>query len=116
MLITIVIIIAIACEQPLVERACSQAIIANIDPQGQIFLDYISYNRVSDALLRDTNASFFFRLQHKITMNFTITGREKRRQNSKKKKQTNKQKSEVRKFNRLTTTRRTNRKIIVRVC
>ena len=52
-------------------------------------------------------------IQHNITINFTITGRKKRRQNSKK--QTKKAKYE--RFNRFTTTGRTNRKIIIaRVC
>ena len=50
-------------------------------------------------------------MQRNITINLTITGQKKRRRNSKK---TNKQtKSEIRKFNRLTTTGRTNRKIII---
>ena len=64
-------------------------------------------------------------IEQNITINFTITGWQKRSpKNSKKQKQkethTNKQtskKSELRKFNRLKTTGRTNRKIIiVRVC
>ena len=61
---------------------------------------------------------FFFiiyllnKIQHNSTINFTITGRKKRGKTVKKKK-TNKEKiREILKFNRLTTTRRTNRKII----
>ena len=52
-------------------------------------------------------------IQHNITINLTITGR-KKKGGATVKKQTNKQtKSEIRKFNRLTTTGRTNRKIII---
>ena len=47
-------------------------------------------------------------MQHNIAINYTITWQQKSRQTSKK--QTNKQ-SKIRKFNRLTTTSRTNRKI-----
>ena len=55
-------------------------------------------------------------IQHNITINLTITRRKKGRETVKK--QTNKQtKSEIGKFNRLTTTGRTNRKItIARLC
>ena len=65
---------------------------------------------------------FFYLTSFNITLytiNLTITGRKKRRRNSKKtNKQTNTQtKSEIRKFNRLTTTGKTIRKItIARVC
>ena len=52
-------------------------------------------------------------IQHNITINFTITGRKKGGKTVKTtNKQTSKQ-SEIPKFNRLTTTRRTNRKIII---
>ena len=51
------------------------------------------------------------KIQHNSTINFTITGRKKIGKTLKKK--TNKEKiREILKFNRLTTTRRTNRKII----
>ena len=59
-------------------------------------------------------------IQHNITINFTATGRKKvggggGGKNSKKKKK--KKQSEIQKFNRLTATGRTNRKIIIaRVC
>ena len=52
-------------------------------------------------------------IQHNITINFTITGRKKGGKTVKNK-QTKKAKYES--FNRLTTTGRTNRKIIARVC
>ena len=51
------------------------------------------------------------KIQHNSTINLTITGRKRRGKTVKKK--TNKEKKrEILRFNRLTTTRRTNRKII----
>ena len=56
-------------------------------------------------------------IQHNITINFTITGRKKGGKTVKKKPDKQARKSNIRKLNRLTTTGRTNRKIIIaRVC